>query len=72
MSNPKAPPHVTRLRKDCRCRATASGPRIVIDGGKPYGEDPREHADAVEVTIRWIRFACDACDREWLEVVDAD
>jgi len=68
-----------RFRKACGCQSTASGPKIIIRGGKPYGEDPRVHPDTTEavISLAWsrttgwtafVRFACDLCDTEWIEV----
>ena len=63
----------TRIRtlvKQCRCRATSSGPRIIIHDAKPYGPDRgdgKPDVDTVEVTVEYVEFACDGCDKPWKE-----
>ena len=43
------------LTKRCECHGTSSGPRIVlVDGLRPR-----------EVIFRFVRFACDICNKSW-------
>ena len=57
-----------RLKKYCRCYSTSSGPRIVIRGIKPRGDDPTKYANTTySAEVEFVELACDACDREWIE-----
>jgi hypothetical protein len=46
--------------KQCECKATASGPRLVAGKGE-------ETADGMaSFPITWVQMACDKCDMPWL------
>jgi hypothetical protein len=49
-----------RLYKRCRCRSSASGPRILF-------KEQRRTLDEVEVDVMMVALACDECDVPWEE-----
>lgn len=52
---------VTRIehRKQCKCNATASGPRIVM------AQQGSDDSGQSTFTFTWVEMACDECDKPW-------
>jgi hypothetical protein len=44
--------------KHCRCRSSASGPRVIFKEG-PIRQD------TVEIEVMLVALACDECDTPW-------
>lgn len=51
----------TTLEKKCGCFNTASGPRLIFEGGKNSTTNP----ELQTATIKMVTLACDTCDAEW-------
>jgi hypothetical protein len=49
---------MTRLTKQCDCKSTSSGPRVVMSNSV-------EQNGAYTQTVSFVEMACDKCDAPW-------
>ena len=58
-------PERITFKKACRCRSSASGPRLIFREEKPYTSERRDLKGTNEVIVEYVMLACDECDTAW-------